>query len=611
MKRRPVPNNTRVGPSRFWLIIAFLIGINVLVYAPLGHYGFVNYDDPQYVSDNPQVATGPRGANVLWAFATGHEANWHPLTWLSHMVDVQLFGLNAGGHHLTNVAFHIANTLLLFWVLFQMTGALGRSTFVAALFAVHPLHVQSVAWIAERKDVLSAFFWMLTLCAYSFYVRQPRAARYVAMVALFAAGLMAKPMLVTLPFVLLLLDFWPLGRMTFRPNSNLPKLIGEKIPLFILTAISSIVTFIVQQRGGAMAGVETIPMYSRIANACIAYFSYAWKMFWPTRLAVLYPAGAAVPGWWWIAALGLLAASGLSIWAARRWRYIAVGWFWYLGTLVPVIGLVQVGRQAMADRYTYIPLVGLFLILAFGLTDALSWWKPRRPVLMLAGGTAVAACMWLASIQLRNWSNSKVLWEHTLAITAENALAHFNLGAALESNGDLNDAIYHYSEAIRIEPQYADAHCNLGNALMKSGNNSRLDEAKGHLTAALEINPRFPEAHNALGIHSMLQGKFSEAITHFSEALRLKPDFPLAHNNLGTALGNEGRFEEAITEYTQAARLDPGYAEAHNNLGIVLAKVGKPNEAIAQFSEALRINPDNAVARDWLVHLKGGNVPSR
>jgi len=591
---------------RFWWMVVVLIGIN-LVYAPLMQYGFVNYDDPQYIVQNRHVTSGLTWEGIIWAFTTGHEANWHPLTWLSHMLDVRFYGLSAGGHHLTNVLFHVVNTVLLFWLLLQMTGAPGASMFVAALFAVHPLHVESVAWIAERKDVLSTFLGMLTLCAYVRYVRQPRPIRYLTVALLFAAALMAKPMLVTLPFVLLLLDFWPLGRLVFRPKSNLAERIWEKVPLLILTGISSVVTFIVQQRGGAMVGVEVLPLVSRIANACVAYFTYTGRMFWPTRLAVLYPAASIGLHWWLAAALGLLALSVLSIWAAPRRPYIPVGWFWYVGTLVPVIGLVQVGRQALADRYTYIPLIGLFLIIAFGAVEASKAFRLRTWQLTTGGGIAIAACLWLTDAQIRNWSSSNALWEQTLKVTFRNSLAHFNLGAALEDQGRLEDAIYHYSEALRIEPGYADAHCNLASALMKSGKTDRLDEVHSHLTEAIRLRPNFPEAQNAFGIYLLQQRKLDEAISHFSEAIRLKPDYPVAHNNLATAFGYKGLFNEAISAYMQAVRVDPGYAEAHKNLGVLLATQGRTNDAIAHFSDVLRIAPNNAVAQEWLIKLK--NAP--
>ena len=637
--------------SGLW-VVAVLVTINLLAYAPVRHYGFVNIDDPQYLTQNPQVKSGLSWHGVLWAFTTGHQANWHPLTWLSHMLDVQLYGFNAGAHHLTNLLLHIANTLLLFWALFQMTRALGRSAFVAALFAVHPLHVESVAWVAERKDVLSTLFWMLTVCAYIGYVRQPRSARYLAVISFFAVGLMAKPMLVTLPFVLLLLDFWPLGRLTLRQRSNFPKLIREKIPFLILTAISSAVTMFAQRRGGAMVGVDVVPMTIRLANACVAYFTYFWKMFWPTGMAVLYPTPIrAVPDWWLVAAIGLIVLSVLAIKLATRRPYVFVGWFWFLGTLVPVIGLVQVGRQAMADRYTYVPLVGLFLIVAFGLGDALALPPARRRVLMTAGGLVIVSCVWATRVQLRYWSSSEALWEHTIRVTTDNAVAHFSLAVAFTEQGKPDEAMREYSEALRIVPQYAEAHYNIAEALTKSGktdaaiahysealrlakisqtgldqyqlaaahhdlalafsSKGNMEEAGAHLAEALRMNPNFPEAHNSFGIHYLIKGNADEAIAHFAEAIRLKPDYAVAHNNLGSALANKGRLEDAISEYAEAVRVDRSYADAHTNLGILLAKEAKTTEAISHFSEALRINSNDQVARGWLTNLTSKTSATR
>jgi Tfp pilus assembly protein PilF len=515
-------------------MVAVLIGIN-FVYLPLLHYGFINYDDPQYILQNPDVTSGLTWHGMVWAFTSGHESNWHPLTWLSHMIDVRVYGLNAGGHHLTNVLLHILNTVLLFALLLQMTGAPGPSMFVAALFGVHPLHVESVAWTSERKDVLSTLFGLLALGAYLRYVRQPGFVRYSVVLLLFAASLMSKPMLVTLPFLFLLIDFWPLGRLTFQPQSNLGSRIWEKVPLLALSALSSIVTFIVQQRGGSMAGVETIPIGARVVNALVAYVTYAGKIFWPTRLAVLYPISSVASDRWIPAALVLLGVSALAIRAARRRPYLTVGWFWYLGTLVPVIGLVQVGRQAFADRYTYIPSVGLFIVVAFASAEVFDRARTQKWSAPVAATAVIAACLWLTNHQLHHWASSNALWEHTLSVTGDNALAHFNLGAALEDQGRLDEAASHYSEALRIEPAYPDAHVNLATALLKRGKPERFDEVPRHLTEALRLRPTFAEAHNAYGIYRLRQGNLADAIAHFSEAIRLKPNYPAAQNNLKTA----------------------------------------------------------------------------
>jgi Flp pilus assembly protein TadD len=356
-----------------------------------------------------------------------------------------------------------------------------------------------------------------------------------------------------------------------------------------------------------MVGVDAIPFVDRVANACIVYCAYLWKMFLPTDLAVLYPASSNISAAWPVAAMGLLVLSALSIWAGQRRPYILVGWFWYLGMLVPVIGLVQVGRQSMADRYTYVPLIGIFIIIAFGTADLLNHWQSRQRALLVSSGLAIMACIWLTRIQLQYWSSSQALWEHTISVTGENPAAHFNLGADLEEAGKVDEAMQHYSEAIRIEPTYADAHFNLGNALMKSAKPEKMEESGRHLVEALRLKPDFPEAHNGRGVHYLLQGKLEEATSHFSQAIHLKPDYAIARNNLGSALGNQGRVADAIAEYSEAVRLDPDYAEAHTNLGVLLARQGNTAEAITHLSMALRLNANNPVARNLLDGLRSKN----
>jgi protein O-mannosyl-transferase len=559
------------GPAR-WVCLA-LIAANLIVYASVWHHGFVNYDDDDYVTANPVVLRGLTWDGVAWAFTTEHAVNWHPLTWLSHMLDVQLYGADAGAHHLTNLLFHIANTLLLFGLLHRMTGAVGRSAFVAGLFAVHPLHVESVAWVAERKDVLSTLFWMLTLWAYVGYTRRSGVRRYCAVLLLFALGLMAKQMLVTLPFVLLLLDFWPLRRLRF---DSAVRLVWEKLPLLALGIISSVVTFVVHRRGGAVIILSTIPLKLRIENALVSYVAYIGKMLWPARLAVLYPYAASLPGWWVAAAFVFLTSVSVAvIWARSRHPYLAVGWFWYLGTLVPVIGLIQVGNQAMADRYTYIPLIGLFIMVAWGVPDLLA----LRPFPQLQGiglsaaaGLVILAYAIAARGQLEYWEDSTTLWTRALEVTSENNIAHNNLGAALADQGKSDEAIVQYSEALRIKPDYADAHNNLGVALDDQGKH---DEAIAHYSEALHIRPYYADAHINLGVSLGEQGKIDEAIAQFNEALQIKPDSAKAHNNLGVALASEGKTDEAVEHFTQALRVKPDYADASKNLERALAGRGK------------------------------------
>ncbi len=567
--------NTR----RDFFIYLFLILVTLATYWQVCNNEFVNFDDPEYVTENPQVQAGLTLKGIVWAFTTGHALNWHPLTWISHMIDCQLYGLNAQGHHLTNLLFHAVNTVLLFLVFRRMTGAVWQSAFVAVLFAVHPLHVESVAWVAERKDVLSSFFWILTMWTYASYVENPSPYRYLLTLIFFALGLMAKPMLVTLPFVLLLLDWWPLGRTpiaqsgevknqrmaeSIHPKDRLSlnlRLLWEKIPLFFLVAVSSVVIFAAQYKD-AVARLGQFPINIRLANALVSYVAYIVKMIWPTNLAVLYPhPGNTLPNWQVVGAgLLLVCVSGLFIWAAQWRPYPAVGWLWYIGTLVPVIGIVQVGVQSMADRYMYMPLVGLSIIIAWGVPDFVARWRHRKIWLAIATGVLLLVLMGRTWSQVRYWRDSITLFEHAVNVTANNPVAHYNLGVALAEQGRIAEAIAHYSEAVWINPEYAMAHNNLGVVLDS-------------------------------------QGQIKEAMVHYSEALRIKPDFWEAHNNLGTALESQGQITEAIANYSEALRIKPDFWQAHYNLGVALTKQGRIAEAIAHYSEALRIKPDCTEAR--------------
>ena len=608
------PPNANSGWA-LWLVLA-LVAVNVAVYAPVRNYGFIGFDDPEYVSQNSHVLRGLTWEGVRWAFSTGYFANWHPLTWLSHMLDVQVYGTYAGGHHITNVLLHITNTLLLFGLLHRMTGRLGRSAFVAGLFAVHPLHVESVAWVSERKDVLSTLFGMLTLWSYIGYVRRPRLGRYLVLLLFFAMGLMAKPMLVTLPFLLLLLDVWPLGRITLPADpsgslrwqslrdqrSAVVRLVWEKLPLIGLAVASSMVTFVVQQRGGTVGGFGAMPLDFRMANALVSYIAYIAKMLWPAHLSVLYPYPETLPGWWVFGSMFVLIGVSVAVVrAAQRRPYLAVGWLWYLGTLVPVIGLVQVGNQAMADRYTYVPLIGLFLMVAWGIPDLLAPWPYRRIVLPTAAGIVICACAVAARSQVRHWESDTSLWARTLEVTTGNYVAHNNLGTALAGQGKIGEAMAHYAEALRFKPDYADAHNNLGTALAGQG---KVGEAMAHYAEALRLNPANANAHYNMGVALDQQGRIGEATAHYAEALRLKPDYADAHNNLAAVFQQQGRVAEAIVHYLEAVRLKPDYAEAHSNLGAALARQGRIGEAMTHFAEALRINPANERLRSALAELK-------
>jgi tetratricopeptide (TPR) repeat protein len=584
-----------------FVVCLVLILTTLLVYGQVRNHGFLNFDDNVYVSENPQVRAGLTKKGVIWAFTTFHTANWHPLTWLSHMIDTQLFGLNAGLHHLTNLLFHIANTILLFFFLRWVTGSLWGSAFVAALFALHPLHVESVPWVAERKDLLSTFFWLLSMLAYVHYARRPSARRYGIVLLFFTFGLLAKPMLVTLPFVLLLLDYWPLGRLqmgqTIRSahlkvqKSSVSGLVREKIPLFALVTVSCYVTFFAQQHGGAVKSFGALPLDIRIANALVSYMRYIGKMIWPHELAVYYPYFGIQPAWHVVGAgLFLVGLSVLLISTVRRYPYLAVGWLWYLGTLVPVIGLIQVGGQSMADRYTYIPLIGLFILIAWGGAGLLERWLSRR-VLALSAGVVLLGILTCSWLQVRHWKDSITLFTHAIGVTVNNALAHNSLGSALAWEGRLEEAESHYREALRIMPNQAIAHYNLGVTLATKG---RYEEAIAHYKEALRIKPDYADAHNNLGVALKSQWKFEEAESQFYEALRIEPDYALAHYNLGIVLVSQGRYEEAIGHYLEALWIDPDDAKAHYNLGNALMHQGRLEEAITHFSEALRINPDSA-----------------
>lgn len=578
---------------------AALVAAGAFVYEPVRHHEFVNFDDAQYVRRNPAVTGGLNGRSMSWALTTGHAGNWHPLTWLSHMLDVELFGLDPGPHHLTSAVLHVVNTLLLFGLLLRMTGALFRSAFVAALFELHPLHVESVAWIAERKDVLSGLFLFLTLWAYLAYVRRPRRSRYALVLVLFALGLMAKPMLVTLPFVLLLLDVWPLGR-TAEPFAR-PRLIVEKLPLVGLAIASSVVTVLVQQRAGAIKGLGVLPFDRRLATAVLAYVTYAAKAVWPSRLAAIYPYPAPPPSWQVLGAIAVLAGvSALALRARPRHPYLPVGWFWYLATLVPVLGLMQVGSQPWADRYTYIPAIGLFIVVAWGTVDLLARWRRRNLLLAAAAAVVLAGCAITARKQVGYWRNSVALWEHALEVTTGNHRAESNLAHALARQRRLDEAVAHYGAALRIKPDFAEAHNNLGLVLADQG---KVGEAMRHYSEAVRVLPDYLEAHNNLGVALMGQGRDTEAVRHFSEAVRIDPTVAVSHNNLGVAYAHEGRLEAAAREFAEALRLEPGYAEAqtnlavaHNGLGAALGDQGKVDEAIDHYVQALRLRPDLADA---------------
>ena len=614
-----------------------LFALTLVVFLPVAHFDFVNYDDPDYVSANAHVQTGLSAANVIWAFGSGHASNWHPLTWLSHQLDATLFGLKPGPQHLVNVVFHAFNAVLLFLVLRRMTGAHWPSALVAALFAVHPLRVESVAWISERKDVLSGLFLLLTLGAYVRYAQgrtaaaAPRAitlAWYSLSLICFGLGLLSKPMLVTAPCLLLLLDYWPLGRLDLRQRL-LPQArqrLLEKLPFLALAIGSCAVTFLVQRGGGAVS--TSLPVGARIANALVSYVRYLSKTFWPADLSVLYPHPGRWPALAVAGAGALLAfASTMVILQARTRPYLLVGWFWFLGALVPVIGLIQVGVQAMADRYSYVPSIGLFILLVWSAQDVLYQWPRLKSGAALASLLLLAATGLACSHQLQFWRDSGALFRRAVQVTSNNYLAYNNLGYFLSGQGRLDLAEENYRKSLAINPTYSDAlnnlgfalagqgkpaeaiplyeaalrtsprqpeiHNNLGNALSEMG---RLDEAIRQYLLALQQQPDHPEAHNNLGIALAMQGKLDAAMEQFRTAIGLKPGYGDAYSNFGNALAAQHKFSEALVQYEQALRRSPGDCRAHNNLGNVLLELGEPQEAADHYIAALRLKADNPEA---------------
>jgi protein O-mannosyl-transferase len=535
-----------------FLICLTLALVTLAVFYQVHSFNFINIDDNVYVSENPNIQNGLTLNALKWAFTTGYASFWHPLTWLSLMLDQQVSGPGPAGFHITNLLLHLANTLLLFIVLKKMTNALWQSAFVAALFALHPLHVESVAWIAERKDVLSTLFWLLTMLAYAQYVKKPDIIRYLLTVLVFVLGMMAKPMLVTLPFVFLLLDYWPLNRIKHFDKQVLYRLVLEKIPFIILSAVASAIAYYVQQSAGALPTFSGFPLKYRIYNAFISYVIYIEKLFYPAGLSIFYPhLGQNVSVVYALISAGiLLAATVLVVLYAKNHRYLFTGWFWYLGTLIPVIGLVQVGSHAMADRYSYITLTGLFIIIAWGLPDLLRKWTSTSSVESPYRKTAI----WISSIlvliiltaltyfQTRYWKDSITLYQHALDVTENNYVIHFTITQPLLDQGRIEDAIRHSSEAVRIKPDYADAVNALGASLYKAG---KIDEAISHCQRALEIDPCLAGAHRNLVVAFMNKGRFADAVIECQKYLRIKPDDPAVLNALGNALSQQGKLDEA------------------------------------------------------------------
>jgi tetratricopeptide (TPR) repeat protein len=659
-----------LGNKQIPLVYLFLAVAALIAFWQVNQCDFINYDDPSYVTENIHIRNGITTEAIRWAFTTGYAGNWHPVTWMSHMLDVQLFGLKPRWHHLTNLLFHIANTLLLFFVFHRMTKAPWRCAFVAALFALHPLHVESVAWVSERKDVLSTFFWMLTMGAYIYYVEQrtedgrqrtedgegwtgilrfPYSVfRYSAVLIFFALGLMAKPMLVTLPFVLLLLDYWPLQRLEQKKSARQTRteasrqgagsgergplsakkrkgksgkmrtgqgmvkeekpsapqyqwalvrpLLREKMPLFALAALSSIVTFIAQQKGGAVKSIEAFPLGVRIANAFVSYIIYIGKTIWPNNLAIYYPYPRLWPLWQVLGAVLLLIAVTVSvIRTAKRFPYLTMGWLWFTGTLVPVIGIVQVGNQAMADRYTYIPLIGLFVMAAWGIPELLKKWQPAHPPrkeALFASSALVLLSLFIVTwTQAGYWRNDIALYDHSLKVASPSDVIHCNRGFAYDQLGNQRQAISDYDRAIEINPKSAVAYTDRGIAYRELGNHR---QAISDFDRAIEINPEYADAYNNRGATYDKLGAQRQAISDYDRAIEINPEYAAAHNNRGVAYAKLGDHGQAISDYDRAIEINADYAKAYYNRGITYGKLGYDSKAIEDMKTAARFDIEEA-----------------
>jgi tetratricopeptide (TPR) repeat protein len=574
-------------------VCVFLVAITWIVFGQTVRFDFVNYDDERCVYKNPEVNRGLTSRSLQWAFTHVHGDNWHPLTTLSHMFDCQLFGLNAGGHHFTNLLLHTVAVVLLFLVLRSMSGGPSRSgsiwqsAFVATIFAIHPLRAESVAWVSERKDVLSAVFFMLTLGAYFRYTKDPSVRRYVTMSILFALGLMSKPMLVTTPVVLLLLDYWPLRRLAdvreFRHR------IVEKLPLFALSALCCAATILAQE--ATTVPMEQLPLVLRIENALISYVVYIRQTFWPTRLAAFYPhPGYGLLLWQVALAVALLVLISATVIALRKERpYLVTGWFWYLVMLLPVIGLIQVGLQAHADRYMYLPQIGLLLMVSWTVTEVFASRSRFAKTLLPIAATTIVVSACTAWTQVSYWRNGESLWRQTLAVTSKNFIAHNAFGLFLLDHNRLEEAIREFEKSIDARPSYADAHSNLGIVLIAKG---EFDSAIIHLQEAIQLRPNEPKGHFNLGTILAQNGDADGAMAEYQKAIDSDPGYAEAHYGFGNTLYEKGRIDEALSHYEQALRSQPSYAEVENNIAIALLHKGQPFDAVAHWRKSIELKPD-------------------
>lgn len=610
-KTAPVsaPAGLFTSPEKRNAILCLLLALVTLaLYNPVTHHPFVNYDDDRYVTENPHVRQGLTGETMVWALASTEQANWHPLAWMSHALDYSLFHLNPAGHHFTSILLHAVNVVLLYLLLMWATGRLGPSLFVAVLFAIHPMNVESVAWIAERKNVLCTFFFLLTLWSYGWYVRKPGWKRYLVVFVFFAAGLASKPMVITLPFVLLLLDYWPLNRVAgttngTNPSSTWPRLALEKVPLLVLSAASAMITVVAQQAGGSIRTTAEFSFGVRIANAIYAYAMYLWKMLWPARLAPLYPhPGNSLAGWKvLVAGLALLLITAC-VWRFRARQYLVVGWLWFLGTLVPVIGLVQVGEAAMADRYAYIPLIGIFVMIAFGIANC-SEQKNFSRWLAIPALAALVPLAFATHRQIGYWQSNYDLWSHTLAVTKNNFVAEDNLGGALILEDKEDEAFPHFEAAARINPRDPMSHSNLGTYFQNHGEMGKAIEqyeTAVHLTSDPTL---LTLTYANLGAAQSAAGEQDRAANSFEQSLRYNPNQFNAWLGLGLLAQRHGKMEEAITDFFHSVQAQPT-AQGYYELGHSLALTGRKAEALEAYQQALKLDPEFVQAQQALNALR-------
>jgi len=595
-------------PRTVYFILIGLALVTLAVYWQVHSFEFISFDDDIYVYENEHVKNGITPGNLLWALnpVNAEGTYWHPLSWLSHMLDVELFGLNPGGHHLVNLLFHILNVFLLFLAMFLMTGAAWKSAFVAALFALHPINVDSVAWIAERKNLLSTTFWMLTMLAYIRYARKPTIARYLIVFLTLALGLLAKPMLVTLPCVLLLLDYWPMGRMRFGQSlpigsetkfhsNRLSRLMMEKVPLIVLSLIITGIFAYSLQHNRQLINLTNSPLSLRLENALVSYITYLWKLIWPAKLAVFYPYPKEIPFWKTLGAAMLLLTISIPMMTRIKTNpYFSIGWFWYLGTLVPAIGLIQGGLMpALADRWAYVPAIGIFIIIAWSGSELFKWACFDRKTLIALGAAIFCVIGILAHRQTGHWRNNQTLFQHALAVTSGNHMAHINLGIDYTQNNKLEKALHHFQEAIRIQPDMAEAHYNMGNALFETG---RIEEALTSYQHAIQLYPDYAQAHFNLGIGYEKVKRNDEAIPHYLETIRIHPGHAKANYHLALLLSRAGRHGEALAYYLKALEINPEDPNIHYNCANTHNALGKTDQAVAHLRQAIAMEPGHEKA---------------